>query len=271
MPGMSLEDVFSTFILPDADFRVVSHAEQLRLSACARSSESRLWCGSCHDPHPAARVNQQQKCQSCHPGVQAKHQGLAEDCVGCHMPQRPVSDVAHTAYTDHRIAKRPNAAPASGSSQILQPWRASPNGDRALAIAFASSESLETARDLLRKALSQQPRDPQLLISAGSVALGLKQPAEALRYFATARKLEPAIGDHHFREGLAHEANQDINQAMLAYRETLKRKPSHFDATARLASIERRNGDLAAYRKTLQAFLETSPQNISVRKLLAEK
>jgi len=270
VPGMALEEVFSTFVQPDADFRVVSHAEQLRLSACARSSGGRLWCGTCHDPHPAARVNHQQKCESCHPGVKAKHQGPAEDCVGCHMPRRPVSDVAHTAYTDHRIAKRPNAGSTSSKPQLLQPWRSSANGDRALAIAFASSGGLEAAKALLNKVLSQGAGDPELLVSAGSIALGLKQPAEALRYFAAARKLEPAIADHYFREGLAHEANQDIQQAMRAYRETLKRKPSHFDATARLASIERRNGDFGAYRKTLQAFLETSPQNISVRKLLAD-
>ncbi len=119
--------------------------------------------------------------------------------------------------------------------------------------------------------LPQRTRDVELLVSAGSVALGLKRPVQALRHFTAARMLEPGLADHYFREGLAHEANQEIRQAMDDYRQALKRNPAHFDSTARLASIERKTGDLAAYRRTLEAFLKTSPQNLSVRKLLADK
>ncbi len=274
VPGMALEEVFSTFVQLDADFRVVSHSEQLSQSACARSSEGRLWCGSCHDPHPSkatANASHQQRCESCHPGVKAKHQGPAEDCVGCHMPRRPVSDVAHTTYTDHRIARRANASSLPAISLQLKAWRPAENDDRALALAYAALGNLEAANSLMAKLLPQRTRDAELLVSAGSVALGLKRPVQALRHFTAARMLEPRLADHYFRVGLAHEANQEIQKAMGDYRQALIRNPAHFDSTARLASIERKNGDLDAYRKTLEAFLKISPQNISVRKLLADK
>lgn len=176
-----------------------------------------------------------------------------------------MSDVAHTTYTDHRIARRANASPLPGISLQLKSWRPAENGDRALALAYAASGNLEAASLLMTKLFPQRSRDAELLVAAGSVALGLKRPVEALRHFRAARLLEPANADHYFREGLAHEANQELPQAVSDYRQALKRKPAHFDSTVRLASIQRRNGDSAAYRKTLEAFLETSPQNISVR------
>lgn len=278
VPGIALEEVFSIFVQPGADFRVVSHSEQLNQSACARSSEGKLWCGSCHDPHPvnaASNRTYQQRCESCHPGIKAKHAGPAENCVGCHMPRRPVSDVAHTTYTDHRIARRPNPSSSPGTSlgttPQLKAWRPAEDNGRALALAYAALGNLEAANSLMASLLPQRTRDVELLVSAGSVALGLKRPVQALRHFTAARMLEPGLADHYFREGLAHEANQEIRQAMDDYRQALKRNPAHFDSTARLASIERKTGDLAAYRRTLEAFLKTSPQNLSVRKLLADK
>jgi len=55
-PGELLENVFTTYVaaLPARDaeaLKVVSHAEQLARSRCARESQGRMWCGTCHDPH----------------------------------------------------------------------------------------------------------------------------------------------------------------------------------------------------------------------------
>ncbi|MGH2361814.1 MAG: hypothetical protein ACRDGM_14905, partial [bacterium] len=66
--GHELEEVFSVYI-GGKGFKVVSHAEQLAQSACARSSGSRMWCGSCHDPHqkPAnPRQYFRERCLACH-------------------------------------------------------------------------------------------------------------------------------------------------------------------------------------------------------------
>ncbi len=53
VPGERAEDVFTTYhdANPTGAFKVISHVEQLALSACARNSNGHLWCGTCHDPH----------------------------------------------------------------------------------------------------------------------------------------------------------------------------------------------------------------------------
>ena len=57
-PGQRLEDVFTVYTRAGArDFKVISHAEQLALSACARNSQGKLWCGTCHDPHAQSSAN----------------------------------------------------------------------------------------------------------------------------------------------------------------------------------------------------------------------
>src|SRR6266481_1791170 len=56
-PGQELEQVFSVYVhdtghaASDPSIKVISHVEQLALSACARQSGGKLWCGTCHDPH----------------------------------------------------------------------------------------------------------------------------------------------------------------------------------------------------------------------------
>ena len=272
-PGMLMEDVFSIFVRQNEDFRVVSHAEQLKLSACSLASADRLWCGTCHNPHPASpvsRADYRRRCESCHLDVKAKHSGAADDCIGCHMPSRPVGDVAHTTYTDHRISKNPTNAQGTRTAAQLKAWRQIDDGGRALALAYAATGDLAAASSRLAALVTQRSNDVELLIAAGSVALGLKRPLEALRYFGAARRLEPKVAEHYFRQGLAHEAMEEIPGAAADYREALRRKKGFFDAAARLANLERRGGDLAAYKRTLKSFLETMPQNMTVRKLLNE-
>ena len=273
LPGMRMEDVFSIFVRQNEDFRVVSHAEQLKLSACLRASADRFWCGTCHNPHPArpvTRADYRQRCESCHLGIQAKHRGAADDCVGCHMPARTVSDVAHTTYTDHRISKHPTDAQGPQIAAQLKAWRQIDDGGRALALAYAATGDLAAASFHLAALVPQRSNDVELLIAAGSVSLGLKRPVEALRYFGAARRLEPKVADHYFRQGLAREAMGEIPGAAADYREALRHKKEFFDAAARLANLERRDGDLAAYKRTLKSFLETMPQNMTVRRLLNE-
>jgi len=74
--GQELESVFSIYIgtgnkSPSAtgSIKVVSHVEQLALSICMQRSGTRMWCGSCHDPHEKP-VNTKQyfrdRCLACH-------------------------------------------------------------------------------------------------------------------------------------------------------------------------------------------------------------
>ena len=51
IPGQSLENTFTIFhdVAENGaggDFKVISHAEQLARSACARNSGRKMWCGT---------------------------------------------------------------------------------------------------------------------------------------------------------------------------------------------------------------------------------
>src|SRR5579863_5920592 len=105
--GQNLEDVYSIYVFKgsldpstSAPFKVISQVQQLAMSACARKSGGRLWCGTCHDPHqqPAhAAAYFRSRCLSCHGSALLKtHPKPNEDCIGCHMPRRPVTDGGHT-------------------------------------------------------------------------------------------------------------------------------------------------------------------------------
>ena len=133
-PGQSLEDVFTTYrncrpqpVRMPQKFKVISHVEQLARSTCARKSDGRLWCGTCHDPHnkPAEPVEFfRSKCLSCHmEKFPASHPDKESNCIGCHMPRRDAKDGGHTAFTDHRIQRRPEVATNSAGNTDIAAWR----------------------------------------------------------------------------------------------------------------------------------------------------
>lgn len=132
-PGMPLELFWSTFVqTPDQlDPReAVSHPEQFRLSRCFQASGSRMDCTSCHNPHwvpaPEERVSYfRGRCLNCHADQGCaldEHDRLArqadDDCTACHMPKGDLSNVAHTAHTDHRIPRFADAPVRPGSKTI---------------------------------------------------------------------------------------------------------------------------------------------------------
>ncbi|HME00054.1 MAG TPA: hypothetical protein VKM93_22330 [Terriglobia bacterium] len=136
-PGENLEDVYSVYVSAasrdlagSTSLRVVSQVQQLALSRCARESGGKMWCGSCHDPHeqPAdPKTYFRARCLACHGAALVKTHPVRsaqdrpvrsaqgrpkpnDDCIGCHMPRRPVTDGAHTVFTDHHISRRPGSA-----------------------------------------------------------------------------------------------------------------------------------------------------------------
>jgi photosynthetic reaction center cytochrome c subunit len=138
MPGQYLEDTFTIYrdAAPAGSsagaFKVISHVEQLALSACARNSGGRLWCGTCHDPHdkPLQAVSYYRvRCLTCHTTQFAPwHPAKDSDCLSCHMPRRNAKDGGHTAFTDHRIQRRPETEPDLPPNTGINPWREPPSG-----------------------------------------------------------------------------------------------------------------------------------------------
>jgi photosynthetic reaction center cytochrome c subunit len=133
VPGQRLEETYTIYHnaapagAPAGDFKVISHVEQLALSVCARNSDGRLWCGTCHDPHdkPAESVSYYRaRCLSCHTAsFPASHPSKDSDCLGCHMPRRDAKDGGHAAFTDHRIQRRPEAQHDLPAGSDIAAWR----------------------------------------------------------------------------------------------------------------------------------------------------
>jgi photosynthetic reaction center cytochrome c subunit len=210
VPGQPLEETFT--IYHDAapagssagDFKVISHVEQLALSACARNSQGRLWCGTCHDPHAAAAqpvAYYRSRCLSCHRAeFPAAHPAKDSDCLSCHMPRRDAKDGGHTAFTDHRIQRRPATLPNLPANSGIAAWREPPADlqKRNLGIAYIdvgmqrrSSNYVVEGYRILTGVQQQFSNDPEFFKWIGEALLLAKQTPDAKLAFGRALQLDP--------------------------------------------------------------------------------
>jgi hypothetical protein len=205
-PGQRLENAYTIYVAaPTAGgtLKVISHAEQLAGSACARKSGGKLWCGTCHDPHSPVKTAAyfRARCLECHgAALEKSHAARGRDCVACHMPRLPARDGGHTVFTDHRITRRPQPVGNQTTSENLTAWR-EPDAhlrDRNLAMAlvavgFEKESSAEVVRGyrMLNQVAKEYPNDPAVLTSLGSVLMRAKQPVEALGVFEKVLRLKP--------------------------------------------------------------------------------
>ncbi|MGC2659619.1 MAG: tetratricopeptide repeat protein [Bryobacteraceae bacterium] len=236
-PGHTLEEFYTTYVAAQSSgqsIKVVSHAEQLALSQCARKSGDRLWCGTCHNPHekPAQPVAYfRDRCLSCHAAtLPATHGAPTRDCIGCHMPKLPASDGGHTAFTNHRILRDPKLTFDDVVPDTLTAWRAPDPGlaNRNLALALVSvglqnGSSAEVIRGyrMMNRIEKDFSNDPSLLTTLGLVLMKGKQPAEALKRFEKVIALKPDYAPYYVNAATAmlslnqpSEAAQQLEKAL---------------------------------------------------------
>ncbi len=308
-PGQDLENAFSVYVrsgnaqAPAANsIKVVSHVEQLALSACARASGVRMWCGSCHDPHlkpvnPTAYFRD--RCLTCHgQALLQKHPRMSSinksrkpktaelgaelvDCIGCHMPKRLAKDGGHTAFTDHRITRIPAKATAIDDQDTtpgdLIAWH-DPSGHlttRNLGLAnvhvgerYHSASHLEKGAAQLALAMKTLPEDAAILTSLGFVLLRQGMPADAVEFFQYASRMDPANAGYHVNLAAAYREIGSLDQAIAQLEESLTRDPSLAVAYNRLTDIFRERKDVVALRRTLERYLAVAPGNMRARAAL---
>jgi hypothetical protein len=218
-PGQTLETFYTTYVGARASgesIKVVSHAEQLALSQCARRSGDKLWCGTCHNPHdqPAQSASYyRDRCLTCHVATLEKtHAAPDRDCVACHMPKSPTVDGNHTAFTNHRIARPGQVDSIRAKPDTLTAWRepepALRDRNRGIALITFGVEhgSPTVAIDgyrLLTAIEKNFPDDPALLTSIGNVLMKAKRPSEALTRFEKVVTLKPEYAPNRLNVAIA--------------------------------------------------------------------
>jgi photosynthetic reaction center cytochrome c subunit len=264
-PGHQLPDSSPT--TSAGAFKVISHVEQLALSRCARSSNQQLWCGTCHDPHykptePIAYYRD--KCLTCHTTnfpaptlaitATEKHPDKTSDCISCHMPRRDAKDGGHTAFTDHRIQRRPAPESDLPTNTEIAAWR-EPAPDlqvRNIGIAHidagvgrrSQSMVIQGYRELT-EAQSQFANDPELFSWIGQALLLGRQSKEAEIAFERAAQLAPTSPVNEGNAASAYAQAGDLDNARLHLERAVVIDPLYLPAAGPLVRLYRRQNKTA--------------------------
>ncbi len=210
-------------------FEAVGHVEQMESSRCFRASQGRLGCISCHDPHrlPAPSTKTayyRERCLACHeqrgcvlPAAERRAQGQGEDCVACHMPRLAITNIPHTAATNHGIprggvpgfvAEGPRDGPGQPMEIPLRDYhwalmsedeRRDSARDLGVAVGWAARTmnapqlarvAATQALPLLEAAVHDRPDDLAACESLGHAYRFLDRPEDALHAFEEVLRIE---------------------------------------------------------------------------------
>jgi len=275
-PGDLLSDHLAVFVWEPAGEgqAATDHSEQLARSKCKMASGDRLWCGTCHDPHtqPAAATRAafyRRACIACHAqkgcalGADART-AAADDCASCHMPRSRSREGEHVAYTDHTIARRPNAGSAVRSNAKLRNFWPGPAEDRDLAIAYASFGP--AALPLLEKL--QTSNDAAVIVQLAQLydALGKQDLAEAL--YRRVLRLDPSNAAAGANLAIYSARKGRSAEAIALWQDVFARNPALSSAGINLAVAQLDAGDRTAAAQTLRRILQFHPDLDAARQLL---
>jgi photosynthetic reaction center cytochrome c subunit len=264
VPGQRLEETFTIYRnaaptgSPAGAFKVISHVEQLALSVCARKSGGRLWCGTCHDPHdkPLKPVEYyRSRCLSCHTAnFPAAHPHKDSDCLGCHMPRRDAKDGGHTAFTDHRIQRRPEAQSDLPPDAGIAAWREpSPElQSRNLGIALIdvgmqrhSSPDIIKGYRTLTEVQRQFANDSDFFKWIGEALLLGKQTSDAKIAFERALQLDPNSPLTEASAAAPYIQEGDIGRAIAHLERAVTLDPLNLPAASTLIGLYQKQGKTA--------------------------
>jgi predicted CXXCH cytochrome family protein len=283
--GDELEIVMSIYVDDHREpgEKIVSQVEQLARSRCARESDNKLWCGTCHDPHGSTNKNRASQvnavCKSCHGGLSTStHPSGTADCVACHMPRLGPNDVAHAGSTDHQILARPVKRTGDSLSGSLRPWHepASAIRQRNLGLAELEASALsefhwlgEAAGGLLAE-LPQEQRenDPVVLAALGDIALSRGNATKSEVLFRKAFELAPSNSEYLMYLGIALKQKGDLAAAAGALQNALAIDPSLQRACLELSALYAQQKKPREASDVLNDYLKWNPQSIVVRSAL---
>jgi Flp pilus assembly protein TadD len=287
-PGEPISRYLAYYVRTGANLtdRAVSEVEQLSQSTCKRMSGDRMSCMSCHDPHYTPDVSHRvafyrAKCLACHnqPEFAKTHHPEQNDCTSCHMPRTGARNVLHVAWTDHRIRKLPEAAPAESQGNdrgkltaIFSPgttprdeamanYQALLEGDR-------SRESV--AWEQLNAQRSALGNDAAALDALGNISAERGEHEEAEKAFRRVLELVPSdltalsnLGTLLAKEGKLKEGEVLLNRAF-------DHNQDIPGLAMNLARVQCMSGDGQRARATLATALIYCPNVEDMRRLLTQ-
>jgi Flp pilus assembly protein TadD len=198
------------------------------------------------------------------------------------MPQRQTKDGAHTAFTDHHIARSTAVNQTSESPQSparLVAWH-EPAGAlvlRNLGLANMtvgerehSAVLMETGARQLVSAMKPFPDDAVILTKLGLALLRRGDNADAVEVYEYAPHLEPGRASHHVNLAIAYDQAGSSDKAVQQLQKALELDPSLEIAYQRLGEIYIKKNDPARLRQTLERYLKFMPGNITTRSALGK-
>ena len=287
----------------------VGHVEQLEMSRCFLRSEGRLGCISCHDPHrlpePSAKVAYyRDRCLECHqqrgctlPPAERRARGPADDCVACHMPRLKITNIPHTAATDHRI---PRGAPGPG---VERPRDATGRDDRSLLIDHFAARMTDEERSagrrdlgvalawvagrlgprsglagigatqavpLLEEALANRPDDRAAGNSLGAALEALGRGQEALAAYGAVLRSFPDDEMALRSIGSLAATLRQYELATASLRKTIAVNPWRSDYRLALAKIRYQAGDWPGAVAACREALRLDPDQLEARSILIQ-
>jgi hypothetical protein len=233
----------------ETDADLLQHHAAMKLSRCYRATNGKLSCFTCHDPHQqpdtaGAPAYFRGKCLTCHTSqscrlkLEARRQTTPPDnCIGCHMPQRDVENISHSALTNHRIPIRPDAP-----TELPPPSRSDLPGLNLL------------------NAQAGEPPLPLLTRLAAYGELMNRDPALAPHYFATLEQARHDQPDHPLvlaalgRKALAEHSPDAVNLLAKAEQKGAPGAATYIDLSEALTQAGRPGEAIQALERGAQTF-----------------
>jgi tetratricopeptide (TPR) repeat protein len=311
-PGLPLHPFLAVFLMKKGDrgkFEAVGHVEQMESSGCFRASGGELGCTSCHDPHrlpPATRAEYYRgRCLECHgrrgcalPAAERRSRGPGEDCVACHMPRLAITNIPHTAATDHRIprgtrgsvSEGPRVAPGQPADVPLMDYhwglmtraeQQDAERDRGVALSLASrtmsaaapplaKAAARQAVPLLEAAVRDRPDDLRARESLGYALSTLERREEALRAYQEVLRFDP---DREMTLRATGRVLADLRQpaaARVALQRSIAVDPWRSDYHLALAEVCAQAGDWPGAVSACREAIRLNPERLESRSLLVQ-
>jgi predicted CXXCH cytochrome family protein len=283
-PGETAETTFATYVSQAGagqEVIAVSQVEQLAQSKCVRSTQGKLWCGTCHSVHGEVTDRKAQIraiCTGCHSSLSAAaHPQPVSECTSCHMPRTKTTDISHAALTDHRILRRPGASmpESAAAADAVSAWRQPPamyrERDLALAqIVVGFSKQLPLLTQTGFRLLQSLPsdsinRDPAALSDLEGLYAQQQDPTKAIQIGLQIVALQPQsakaalnLGFVYKQAGIPGKAEQELNRA-------IQLDPGLKQAYIELAKLYADEHEMQDAATTLDRYLKWQPQDIMFR------